>query len=95
MERPEKSMEIGGEKGLNPFTFKDFRGKMVVSESSADLDNLDSEKHAQTAVQTSREMTTSNGCHVTLVFPRKSRTGVRRRIAEMFIAALEKGMNDS
>ena len=42
-----------------------------------------------------REMTTSNGCHVTLVFPKESRPGVRRKIAEMFLAAMEKGMKES
>lgn len=82
-------------KPLFPFHSALSHSKIEAGESPANLDNFDNEKRAQTAVQTSREMTTSNGCHVTLVFPQKSHPGVRRRIAEMFVAALEKGMNDS
>ena len=95
MERPEKSMEIMGKKGLKPFTFKDIQGKIIASESSPNLDNFDNVSRTQTAVQMTREMTTSNGCHVTMVFPRKSRPGVRRQIAEMFLAAMEKGTEES
>lgn len=82
-------------KALNFFTLEDIRGIINKGENPADLDNFDNENRARNAVQMTREMTTSNGCYVTLVFPRVSRPGVRRKIAEMFLAAMEKGMKDS
>ena len=57
--------------------------------------HLDNEILALPSVQMPREMTTESGCHVTLVFPPESRPGVRRKIAEMFLAAMEKGMRNS
>ena len=82
-------------KALKYFTLGDVRGIIDKGENPANLDNFDNENRTQTAVQMTREMTTSNGCHVTLVFPKESRPGVRRKIAEMFLAAMEKGMKDS
>ena len=61
----------------------------------ANLDNFDNANGELHTVQMTREMTTSNGCHVSLVFPAVSRPGVRRKIAEMFLAALEKGTGKS
>ena len=82
-------------KALKSFTLEDIRGIIKEGENLANLDNFDSANRMRNAVQMTREMTTSNGCHVTLVFPRESRPGVRRKIAEMFLAAMEKGMKDS
>ena len=82
-------------KALFPFTFNDIRNSIIDGETLANLDNFDNTNRVQTAVQMTREMKTDNGCNVTLIFPLKSRSGVRRRIAEMFVAALEKGMKDS
>ena len=70
-------------------------GTMESAPSAPNLDNSDNTNCTQASVQMTREMTTSNGCHVTLVFPPESRPGVRRKIAEMFLAAMEKGMSDS
>lgn len=80
---------------LKSFTFEDIRGIIKEGESPVNLDNLDNANRTRNAVQMTREMTTSNGCHVTLVFPKESRPGVRRKIAEMFLAAMEKGMKES
>ena len=80
--------------GFVPFTLKDFQGIMIKG-NPENLDNFNNANCAQTDVQMTREMKTENGCYVTLVFPRKSRPGVRRRIAGAFLAAMEKGMNDS
>ena len=68
---------------------------MKEGEIPANLDNFDNTNRTRKAVQMTREMTTSNGCHVTLVFPEESRPGVRRKIAEMLLAAMEKGMSES
>ena len=81
-------------KPLNFFTLEDVRGIIEEGENPANLDNFDNANRTQTAVQMTREITTSNGCHVTLIFPLKGRSGVRRKIAEMFLAAVEKGMDD-
>lgn len=89
---------IGPEKGKNVFVrfnYQDIRGIMREDESPTNLDNLDNANRTRNAVQMTREMTTSNGCHVTLVFPQESRPGVRRKIAEMFLTAMEKGMSES
>ncbi len=82
-------------KPLNFFTLEDARGIIKEGENPANLDNFNSENRTQTSVQMTREMTTSNGCHVTLVFPAVSRPGVQRKIAGMFLAAMEKGMEQS
>ena len=82
-------------KALNFFTLEDIRGIIKEGENPANLDNFDNANRTRNAVQMTREMTTSNGCHITLVFPRESRPGVRRNIAEMFLAVMEKGMEDS
>ena len=89
---------IGPEKEENVFVrfnYQDIRGIMREDESPANLDNLDNANRTRNAMQMTREMTTSNGCHVTLVFPQESRPGVRRKIAEMFLTAMEKGMSES
>ena len=80
---------------LKTFTFEDIRSIIEKGENPANLDNLDHANRTRKAVQMTREMTTSNGCHVTLVFPEESRPGVRRKIAEMLLAAMEKGMSES
>ena len=82
-------------KALNSFTFEDIRGIIKEGENLANLDNFDNANSTRNAVQMTREMTTSNGCHVTLAFPPESRPGVQRRIAEMFLAAMEKGTEES
>ena len=82
-------------KALNFFTFEDIRSIINEGENPANLDNSDYANRTRKAVQMTREMTTSNGCHVTLVFPQESRPGVRRKIAEMFLTAMEKGMSES
>ena len=79
------------EKSLKPFTFNDIRGKIIEGESPLNLDKTHNGKRTHTTVQMTREMTTSNGCQITLMFPTESCPGVRRRIAEAFIATLEKG----
>ena len=78
-------------KDLFPFTFNDIRDNMVDGGNPVNLDNFDNANRTLHAVQMTREMTTANGCHVTLIFPLKGREGVRERIAEVFLAALEKG----
>lgn len=84
------------EKRLFPFYSEPSHSKISMGRNpDMNLDNFDNTNHAQNAVQMTREMTTSNGCHVTLIYPVVSRPGVRRKIAEMFVAALQKGMNDS
>ena len=80
---------------LKFFTSEGIRGIIKEGENPANLDNFDNANRTRNAVQMTREMTTSNGCHVTLVFPLQSRSGVRRRIAEMFLASMEKGMKES
>ena len=74
-----------------PFTLKDFQGIMEEG-NHENLDNFDITNCAQTDVQMTREMKTENGCYVTLVFPRKSRPGVRRRISGAFLSSIEKGI---
>ena len=82
-------------KALNFFTFEEIQSIIEKGENPANLDNFDNANRTRKAVQMTREMTTSNGCHVTLVFPEESRPGVRRKIAEMLLAAMEKGMSES
>ena len=76
-------------------TMSSFQRHNIDAEIAPNLDNNNSNASTLTTVQMTREMTTSNGCHVTLVFPPESRPGVRRKIAEMFLAAMEKGMSNS
>ena len=86
---------IGPDKEENVFVrfnYQDIRGIMREDESPTNLDNPDNANRTRNAVQMTRELTTSNGCHVTLAFPLRSRPGVRRRIAEVFLSAMEKGM---
>lgn len=64
-------------------------------EKAPNLDNNHNNECTHTTVQMTREMTTPNGCHVTLMFPLQSRTGVQRKIAEMFLAAMGKGTDES
>ncbi len=75
------------------FSFVIFDFMLSEGENRANLDNFDNGNRTRNAVQMTREMTTSNGCHVTLVFPRESLPGVRRKITEIFVAALEKGVS--
>ena len=51
--------------------------------------NLENEKSA-TSVQQCREVTTTNGCNVTLVFRPQSNPQVREDVAEMLLAAFER-----
>ncbi len=80
--------------GFVPFTLKDFQGIMAEG-NPENLDNFDNANCTRNAVQMTREMTTSNGCHITLFFPKESRPGVRRKIAEMLLTAMEKGTEES
>ena len=82
-------------KALKSFPFDDISGIINEGENPANLDNFDNVNRTRNAVQMTREMTTSNGCHVTLMFPAQSRPGIRRKIAEMFLAAMEKGTKES
>jgi len=84
-----------GENVFVRFNYQDIRGIIKEDESPANLDNSDNANRTRKAVQMTRELTTSNGCHVTLAFPLQSRPGVRRKVAEMFLAAMEKGMKES
>ena len=59
------------------------------------LTNLDNSNIALPSVQVSREMTTTNGCHVSLLFPGKENTRIHHEIAGMLIAAfVKKRSND-
>ncbi len=82
-------------KALKFFTPGDIRGIIEEGENPANLDNFDNANRTRNAVQMTREMTTSNGCHITLFFPKESRPGVRRKIAEMLLTAMEKGTEES
>ena len=84
----------GSETILFPLNSEQIRNTIEMVEPS-NLDNFDNANSALHSVQMTREMKTSNGCYVTLVFPRRSRPDVRRRVAELFVAAAMKGMSDS
>ena len=84
-----------GGKFFVPLSFHGSDGIIEEGITPANLDNLDNANRTRNAVQMTREMTTSNGCHVTLVFPPKSHPGIRRKIAEMFVAAMGKGLKES
>jgi hypothetical protein len=83
------------EKRPKSFTRNDSERIIEAGENPSNLDNFNNANEAHTTVQTTREITTSNGCIVTLIFPGKGRKDARRRIAEMFIAALEKGKDEA
>ena len=88
---PGNSERMNRQNALFPFTFNDIRDNMVDGGNPVNLDNFDNANRTLHAVQMTREMTTTNGCHVTLIFPLKGREGVRETITEVFLAALEKG----
>ena len=52
--------------------------------------NLDNRKEAQPIVQVSREITTTNGCKVTLTFAEKEDPNLQHDVAEMLLAAFIK-----
>lgn len=52
--------------------------------------NLDNRKEAQPTVQVSREITTTNGCKVTLMFAEKEDPNLQHDVAEMLLAAFIK-----
>jgi len=52
--------------------------------------HLENRISAIPSVQGCREMTTSNGCNVTLVFSPKSNPQARREVAGMLLAAFER-----
>ena len=54
------------------------------------LMNLDNRKEAQPTVQVSREITTTNGCKVTLTFAVKEDPNLQHDVAEMLLAAFIK-----
>ncbi len=56
-------------------------------EASTNLDNANNS--AQPFVQMSREVITSNGCHVKLIFRKESKPGVREEIARLLLASFE------
>jgi len=82
-------------KALKSFTLEGIRSIIEKGESPENLDNLDNVNRTHTTVQMTREMMTSNGCHITLIFPAKSRPGVRREIIEVLVAAMEKGIKET
>ncbi len=49
--------------------------------------NLDNQKEAQPTVQVSREITTTNGCKVTLTFAAREDPNLQHDVAEMLLAA--------
>ena len=55
--------------------------------ASANLDNANN--GAQPFVQMSRELITSNGCHVKLIFRKESKPSVREEIARLLLASFE------
>ncbi len=58
--------------------------------------NLDNEKmNAQSTVQVCRQVTTKNGCQVTMICPASSPENIRQEVADMLLAALtRKRRND-
>ena len=63
---------------------------MCYNEKGFEPMHLDSEILALPSVQMPREMTTENGCHVSLRFPEEDDPLIHREIARMLIAAFEK-----
>ena len=50
--------------------------------------NLENDISATPNVQVSRDIITPNGCHLTLVFPKEGRKGVREEIAEILLSTI-------
>lgn len=50
--------------------------------------NLENDICATPNVQVSRSIITPNGCHLTLVFPKKGRKGVREEIADLLLSTI-------
>ena len=63
---------------------------MCYNEMGIEPVNLDNEILALSSVQMPREMTTENGCHVSLCFQDEEDPNVHREIARMLIAAFKK-----
>ena len=63
---------------------------MCYNETGIDPVNLDNEINALSSVQMPREMTTENGCHVSLCFRNEEETNIHRESAGMLIAAFKK-----
>ena len=61
------------------------KNRMMVSEKPANLEN---EISATPNVQVTRSIITPNGCHLTLVFPKEGRKGVREEIAEILLSTI-------
>ena len=77
----------GRKKILFPFTSEHIRDK-IEWEDPANLDNFDNANSAYHSVQMTREIITSNGCRVRLVFPEVGHKDVRREIAGMLLATM-------
>ncbi len=52
--------------------------------------NLDNGIKTQPTVQVTRQMTTTNGCKVSMTFPVKENPAIQRDVAEMLLAAFAK-----
>ena len=63
---------------------------MCYNEGGIEPVNLDNEILALSSVQMPREMTTENGCHVSLCFRDEEDPNIHREIARMLIAAFKK-----
>ena len=63
---------------------------MCYNEMGIEPVNLDNEILALSSVQMPREMTTENGCHVSLCFRNEEDPNIHREIARMLIAAFKK-----
>ena len=63
---------------------------MWYNEEGREPENLDNEILALSSVQMPREITTENGCHVSLRFRKEEDPNIHREIARMLIAAFEK-----
>ena len=68
---------------------------MCYDKNERKLTNLDNSNIALPSVQVSRELTTTNGCHVSLLFPGMENPRIHHEIAGMLIAAfVKKRSND-
>ena len=63
---------------------------MCYNEMGIEPVNLDNDILALSSVQMPREMTTENGCHVSLCFRNEEDPNIHREIARMLIAAFKK-----
>lgn len=52
--------------------------------------NLDNVIKTQPTVQVTRQMTTTNGCKVSMTFPARENPSIQRDVAEMLLAAFAK-----